>query len=241
LRSETTSICVIGWTNTVAARELPSAVALTITWLTFAHPKGDGAVEGEAVDVDASLLWNRINQDHGRLIKKLLNGANRFDCAVAFAKWSGFKPLQKLLVEQLEKGMAARFIVGLDFYQSEPRVLEKLLVLKRRYALEVLVSVSAGSSTFHPKVYRFDHGDSVSLLIGPVHRVERRFVSAVLRTGRGERAADLSDEGAPGNHAACVHRGGNSRRRAEPLVSRAPCVGGIRRCAPRAVQVRAKC
>jgi HKD family nuclease len=79
----------------------------------------------------ASVLWNGETQNHERLIKRLLKSTKRFDCAVAFAKWSGFEPLQKVLVERLKEGMRARFIVGLDFCQSEPKVLERLLATTR--------------------------------------------------------------------------------------------------------------
>src|SRR5688500_3156058 len=102
-----------------------------------------------------SLLWNDDGQDHGFEIERLLKTTKQLDCVVAFAKWSGFEPIETALVRQLEKGMTARFIVGLDFCQSEPKVLERLLALRKKYEIEVLVSTSKDSCTFHPKVYRF--------------------------------------------------------------------------------------
>ncbi|MFG1349278.1 phospholipase D-like domain-containing protein [Xanthobacter autotrophicus] len=109
---------------------------------------------------------NEERQDHGRLIKRLLKTTKNFDCVVAFAKWSGFEAIQKAIVDRLENGMTARFMVGLDFCQSEPRVLDRLLSLREKYGIDVLVGATQDSCTFHPKIYRFDHGDHTSVVIG---------------------------------------------------------------------------
>lgn len=114
----------------------------------------------------ASVLWNGPGQDHGRLIRKLLKNSDRFDCVVAFAKWSGFEPIQNALVGRLKAGMEARFIIGLDFYQSEPQVMWELLAIQKKYPIEILVGAGEGNSTFHPKIYRFQSGSDVSVIIG---------------------------------------------------------------------------
>lgn len=118
------------------------------------------------MDRDSSVIWNDERQDHGRLIKCLLKTTEKFDCVVAFAKWSGFEPIEKAVVDRLENGMTARFMVGLDFCQSEPKVLERLLSLRKKYGIDVLVGATQDSCTFHPKIYRFDHGDHTSMVIG---------------------------------------------------------------------------
>jgi len=115
---------------------------------------------------EVKFLSNSASHDHQRLVTGLLKRAKRFDCAVAFARWSGFAPIENVLLAHLDKGMKARFITGLDFCQTEPRLLERLLDLKTAFGIEVYVSEEIESCTFHPKVYRFDLGDEISLLVG---------------------------------------------------------------------------
>lgn len=112
------------------------------------------------------VIWNGNSQGHIHLIERLLKTTEKFDCVVAFAKWSGFALIENAVVDRLKKGMKARFIVGLDFCQSEPKVLARLLALRTKYGIEVLVSNTQDSCTFHPKIYRFRHGNHTSLLIG---------------------------------------------------------------------------
>jgi HKD family nuclease len=115
---------------------------------------------------DTSIFWNGATQNHDRRIRNLLKDAKRFDCMVAFARWSGFKQLQKLLVKRLKDGMSARLHIGLDHCHTEPKVLKQLLALKRKYQIEIFVSASDALRTFHPKVYRFDNGKNISLIVG---------------------------------------------------------------------------
>jgi HKD family nuclease len=117
---------------------------------------------------NVSGLWNSENKNHQKNINELLKTTTQFDCVAAFAKMSGLELIDDTLLERLKDGMAARFIIGLDFCHSEPELLQKLLDLKKKYAVEVLVSElnKESSWTFHPKIYRFDHGDYVSLMIG---------------------------------------------------------------------------
>src|SRR5262245_8645304 len=108
-----------------------------------------------------SIHWNDATPFHDDLIRKLLSGAKRFDCAVAFAKVSGLRTIYDALVRRLKHGMKARFLVGLDFCQTQPECLDLLLKLGRKYDLSVYVGAQDRSWTFHPKIYRFDYGHSV--------------------------------------------------------------------------------
>ena len=128
---------------------------------------GTGGIDrGGVMQADISILLNEEDQDHLGTITTILQKSRRVDCLVAFAKWSGFASIQKTLEERLKKGMTARFVIGLDLYQSEPRVLGRLLALKEKFGIDVLVSNSGSGSTFHPKIYRFDQGDKIVLIIG---------------------------------------------------------------------------
>jgi HKD family nuclease len=118
------------------------------------------------MQAEMSFIWNDESQDHESLIINMLKTSKRFDCVVAFAKWSGFKPIKKVLVGRLKDGMTARFMIGLSFCQSDPQVLKELLALKAKHSIDVLVSTGQDACTFHPKVYRFDHGRQISVLIG---------------------------------------------------------------------------
>ncbi|MDP2356886.1 MAG: phospholipase D family protein [Beijerinckiaceae bacterium] len=150
------------------------------------------------MDRESSVVWNDERQDHGRLIRRLLKTTEKFDCVVAFAKWSGFEPIEKAIIDRLENGMTARFMVGLDFCQSEPKVLERLLLLRKKYGIEVHVGATQDSCTFHPKIYRFDHGDHISMMIGSANLTQGGLsqnyeVSAVLDFKRERRVSAYLD------------------------------------------------
>jgi HKD family nuclease len=101
---------------------------------------------------------------HGDAIENLLKQADRLECVVAFAKMSALNGLLKPLRMALERGMDARFAIGLDFYLTEPVVLRKLLTLTEKHKLKLYLSNS--SDTFHPKVYAFQHGKGCSVIVG---------------------------------------------------------------------------
>lgn len=107
-----------------------------------------------------------VNEEggHGDVIEKLLKRAERLECLVAFAKASALNGLLKPLRKALERGMNARFAVGLDFYLTEPAVLRELLALTEKHTLKLYLSDS--SDTFHPKVYAFQHGKGCSVIVG---------------------------------------------------------------------------
>jgi HKD family nuclease len=115
--------------------------------------------EGKAV----RLLVNE-ERGHGDVIETLLKQAKRLECLVAFAKVSALDGLLKPLRKALERGMDARFAIGLDFYLTEPAVLRKLLALAEKHKLKLYLSDSR--DTFHPKVYAFQHGKGCSVIVG---------------------------------------------------------------------------
>lgn len=107
-----------------------------------------------------------VNEEsgHGDVIENLLKQAKRLECLVAFAKASALDDLFKPLGGALERGMEARFAVGLDFYLTEPHVLKKLLTLTEKHKLKLYLSHSR--DTFHPKVYAFQQGKGCSVIVG---------------------------------------------------------------------------
>jgi HKD family nuclease len=113
-------------------------------------------------------IWNTTKNEHERQLNEMFQDALHFECAVAFAKMSGFKGIKKRLEASLKKGMSARFIVGLDFYLTDPDVLETLLKWKSRsnYELELYVSTAQPNVCFHPKIYSFRYNKNTIALTG---------------------------------------------------------------------------
>jgi HKD family nuclease len=129
---------------------------------------------------NVEIVLNEPPDNHLSVLKSLLRSAERFQCMTAFAKQAGLKLIHKELKERLGAGLSARFVVGLNFYQTDPLVLEELLKFSERYALELLVSrppwanhaleeVDTPDSTiwnFHTKVFAFESAWGSSVLIG---------------------------------------------------------------------------
>jgi HKD family nuclease len=98
--------------------------------------------------------------NHTLSISKLFKGATHLDCLVAFANTKGLDEICEPLINALDKGMCARFVVGLDFFQTEPDALEWLLELAEEdYPDQVQLFISSESRerTFHPKAYVFQY------------------------------------------------------------------------------------
>src|SRR5471030_45414 len=135
---------------------------------------------------NVELVLNEV-PDHSRVLRSLLRSAHRFQCMTAFAKETGLELIRKELKERLEAGLEARFIIGLNFYQTDPSVLTELLNFGKRYTLELLVSrpdaPDSAASNFHPKVYMFEDAGRTSVLIG---------------------SANLTGGGLAGNHEASI-------------------------------------
>lgn len=111
------------------------------------------------------LLVNDETHNHEAELGKLLPGSKRMECMVAFAKFSGFKILQKNLEKALAAGLEARFAVGLSLFLTEPNLLRDLLKLESKNKFSVYISDT--SETFHPKIYALSNGNKhCTVLIG---------------------------------------------------------------------------
>lgn len=110
------------------------------------------------------LLMNDGQQEHGAVLRDLLARANQLDCIVAFANLAGFKVGFGALKDKLKQGLEARFSIGLDFYQTEPRLLTELHNLCKFGKLKLYVCNSR--YTFHPKVYAFRHAKGCTMVTG---------------------------------------------------------------------------
>ena len=124
---------------------------------------------------DETAVQLLVNEErgHGDKLVKLLKQAERLECLVAFAKASALNGLLKSLRKALERGLEARFAIGLDFYLTEPVVLRKLLELTKEHALKLYLSDS--SETFHPKIYAFQHSKGCSVIVGSANFTQGGF------------------------------------------------------------------
>jgi len=110
------------------------------------------------------LLLNDDDHDHKAEIVNLFQKAKRLECLVAFAKHSVWADIKKPLKEALANGMQARFAIGLNFYHTDPDLLDELWRLRKKYNVELYLGTM--DSTFHPKIYAFQRHSGCKLVIG---------------------------------------------------------------------------
>lgn len=117
----------------------------------------------------AKLIFNTDKKvNHVANLLALIKTAYAFDCMSAFASESGLEMIYDSLVARLENGLPARFVLGINFYQTDPSVLYDLLELSDEYSgLELYMGSAESTTIFHPKVYAFKNkkGDS-SVMLG---------------------------------------------------------------------------
>jgi HKD family nuclease len=119
----------------------------------------------------ASLLENGDDERHTDEIHRHLAHATHLICIVAFAKFSGWKLIRKVLGERAKKGLQATFVVGLDFYQSEPSVLRAIRRLQSKAAaaggeINLYMGQERSRHTLHPKVYWFKGPGGQTAIVG---------------------------------------------------------------------------
>jgi HKD family nuclease len=119
--------------------------------------------------VTAALAING-DVDHANILIDNLAHAKRFTCAVAFARISGFKQIKKSLEARIAAGMSATFVVGIDFFQTEPDLILALLSLRKLAKNASDVKVYMGSEdadyTLHPKIYVFAGRSATTAIVG---------------------------------------------------------------------------
>ena len=112
-------------------------------------------------------IWNTEDTGHGTVLLKQLERAAHVDVVVAFARQSGLDEILETLTVRLAAGLTARFVVGLDFYQTEPPVLDALLDLSEDHDGALSLYLARSEATFHPKLYAFsDPQGGGSVVVG---------------------------------------------------------------------------
>lgn len=80
---------------------------------------------------------------------------------------SGFLIFQNDLRKRIKAGMNAIFVIGIDFYQSEPIVLKELLKIKKNLGgIEIYMGTFERKWIFHPKLYLFESSNESSAIVG---------------------------------------------------------------------------
>lgn len=143
------------------------------------------------------LIWNN-DHNHASEIKDRLADAERFVCMVAFAKESGLKELRGELREAIERGMAATFVIGVDFYQSEPKVIDTLFKLKRSGDVAVYMGSLNKQYTFHPKLFMFEKESVTEVIVGSANwtyggMAENHELSLAFCTNRSKISSEIDD------------------------------------------------
>lgn len=110
------------------------------------------------------LVLNGEQRTHGDAVVNLLRRAHHFECMVAFAKGSALPELLAPLEQALNRGMTARFAIGLSFHLTEPGLLRKLFDLSKRYAMQLYLSND--DATFHPKIYAARTPKRCTVIVG---------------------------------------------------------------------------
>jgi|SRR5271166_5196329 len=113
-----------------------------------------------------TVVLNTEDSWHEHTLLGLFEGAVSLDCAVAFAKDSGMALMRKALKGALAKGLKARFVVGLDFYTTDPAALRDLLALTSNPSVKFYLGKERSGVTFHPKVYAFRYAGSGAVVAG---------------------------------------------------------------------------
>lgn len=127
--------------------------------------------------VTATLTGNVDDNDHhARTLIDHLTFATRFTCVVAFARESGFAMISDVVRERIAAGMSATFVVGVDFYQTEPALILDLMKLGKTAANPNDVKVYMGAEnaicTMHPKVYVFGGADATTAIVGSANMTQ---------------------------------------------------------------------
>lgn len=137
---------------------------------------------GTGQKVLVALIENGDVEQHSYEINRLLSTATHFICVVAFAKFSGWALIKQVLTKRAAKGLKATFVIGLNFYQSDPKVLRDIRRLQSKAAaaggdINLYIGDLQSQNTLHPKAYWFKGPDGEALIVGSANMTRGGLVS----------------------------------------------------------------
>jgi HKD family nuclease len=103
---------------------------------------------------------------HEKAILRLIKGSEKLTIAVAFLKLSGVRLIKTLINSKLKNMEELTFIVGLDFYQTEPTALWQLFELQDKYSSVRIKTCQKKNQVFHPKLYLSEQANSFEAIVG---------------------------------------------------------------------------
>lgn len=104
------------------------------------------------------LISNQNHPFHKEVITRLIEESDEIIICVAFLKTSG---LDSIINKLKNKAGKCIFYIGIDYYLTEPNAIRKLL-----HQGHTVFRTKKSNSTFHPKIYYFKKGNTVSILNG---------------------------------------------------------------------------
>lgn len=127
------------------------------------------------------LITNNGKNDHLSMVLPLLKQADEVFIAVAFLKESGLKPLLPAIKQCVKDGRQICVVAGQNFGLTEPDALHTLRLLfdKRANAKVYIAHATNAGQVFHPKMYLFRTGETVTLISGSANITSGGLVSNV--------------------------------------------------------------
>jgi HKD family nuclease len=108
---------------------------------------------------------NRKN-DHTKFVHRILNDNKCIYILVAFLKMSGIEQFEFELNNIINSKSKITFVVGLDFFITDPQALKKIYAIISKQEKSKLYLVQGNRQTFHPKIYCGTTVQRATFLVG---------------------------------------------------------------------------
>lgn len=121
-----------------------------------------------------TIVDNKRNA-HKTIINEIIRNSGELTIAVAFLKMTGFRIIQKNLHSIVQSDKKITFIIGVDFYQTEPDALYKLFDFTKNNVNVKLYICTNKNKTFHPKLYFSKKNNTFVAVIGSANMTSGGF------------------------------------------------------------------
>lgn len=111
--------------------------------------------QGYNLDVDTSVGKELIEQFNSKRY-------DSFTCLVAFASYGGISALTPYIIQEKERGVKIKVILGIDQKGTSKEALEEVL----SWGVESKIYHTQSMNIFHPKIYLFENTDIFTLIVG---------------------------------------------------------------------------
>ncbi len=112
---------------------------------------------------------------HETIIKKMIRSSDELTIAVAFLKMTGLRNIRKDIHSMVKSGIKITFIIGIDFYQTEPDALSELLNFAKNNKIVKLYICANKNKTFHPKLYLSEKNKTFVAVVGSANMTNGGF------------------------------------------------------------------